>query len=202
MTHAQTHINTQFNNETTEIEVKQVFINEVVNGRTIIADKLTGELEIKDYPVLTKIRLIGHEIEKLTIINCPNLKEIRCHTNKLTELDITRIKTDDDGNPVPTEKLKSLYIGGNKELKKVSLEYCPELEFFFAPGDKKLDRVLGLSKLSKLRNINMDGLPRNFVDLILEEKGLFSLSHEQKSEIISYEQEINALQEKKVFKLI
>jgi Leucine-rich repeat (LRR) protein len=155
-----------------------VFINEVVNGKTIIADKLTGELEIKDYPVLTEVELREHEIEKLTIINCPNLEKIICNINKLTELDIARIKTDADGNPVPTDKLKELVIGGNKELKAISLEYCPELERLCVPGNEKLDRILGLSKLSELRSISVDGLPRGLVDLIMAEKGLFPLPRE------------------------
>src|SRR6185295_280009 len=71
--------------------------------------KLKGKLEIKDYQVLTKIDLEKHNLEEVVIINCPLLSEINVGSNKITKLDITKIKVDNSGNSVPSV-LKDLLI--------------------------------------------------------------------------------------------
>src|SRR5271168_4050816 len=75
--------------------------------------KLEGELELKNYPELENIDLPNQKLRKLTIINCPKLKDINVDQNSLVELDITRIKTNDDsdaGSPVLTTVLQKLVI--------------------------------------------------------------------------------------------
>ncbi|CAG8642991.1 12496_t:CDS:10, partial [Ambispora leptoticha] len=49
-------------------------------------DKLTGKLEIKNYPVLTEIDLGDNEITELIIRNCPNLKKVNVKNNKKLKL--------------------------------------------------------------------------------------------------------------------
>ena len=82
------------------------------------------------------------------------MTKINVGKNKLTKLDITKIKTHDDsntGNPAPCG-LTELKIGDNEDLKEVSLEYCPNLGEIAAPGCKKLDKVPGLEELKKLKS--------------------------------------------------
>src|SRR5687768_16617017 len=96
---------TKYNNNTTRIDNSK---------KDATTGKLTGRLELKNYPNLTDIFLVNNELEEVIIVNCPNLKTINVTNNKITELDIKKIKTDNDteaGNPTFTDQLIDLSIG-------------------------------------------------------------------------------------------
>ncbi|CAJ0844982.1 9105_t:CDS:10 [Entrophospora sp. SA101] len=129
------YLSDNYNNSTAEIN----------NSHKGNGDVLFGKAELKNYPNLKKIELEKNELEGLVIIDCPNLELIRVGDNKLTELDIEKIKTTNG----------------------VSLEHCPELQKFYAPKTDKLDKVPGLDRLKKINIISVsDGLLR----LIVPEK--------------------------------
>src|SRR5262245_57391316 len=123
MTVAQ-HINNHFNkNTTTEITNALITGATAITPAAAITDKLTGELKIENYPLLTKIELSKQELGGLIIIDCPNLKEISVRNNKITDFDIKKAKIDNAGNSVQADKLEDLTVGGNPNLKEISVEY-------------------------------------------------------------------------------
>lgn len=48
--------------------------------------KLTGELDLSEFPNLKKLNCSVNEITSLDLTNCPNLTELKCWENKLTEI--------------------------------------------------------------------------------------------------------------------
>ena len=153
---------------TSKFNVNATAINNLLKDSPV--DILIGRLELKNYPNLTEIELGNNELEELVIINCPKLTKINVVGNKITKLDIKKIKTDNDtdtGNPAPTDQLADLSIGGNTDLEEVSLEYCPELKNLKASGNRKMDKFWGLDKLKKLKGVVIE---EGLVNYIVPEK--------------------------------
>ncbi|CAG8714495.1 26726_t:CDS:1 [Racocetra persica] len=154
MTDAQTHIDGKFPATEAKIEVEKV--NTGDNGKDKILTKLKGKLIIKNRQNLTEIKFEDHELEELEIINCPNLTKINVGKNKLTKLDITKIKTTDGtdaGDAAPADKLTELRMANNADLEEASLEYCPKLKTLLATGCTKLKKITGLDNLKEIRTV-------------------------------------------------
>jgi Leucine Rich repeats (2 copies) len=49
-------------------------------------EKLTGTLDLSDFPNLEKLNCSYNKITSLNLTNCPNLTELKCWENKLTEI--------------------------------------------------------------------------------------------------------------------
>ncbi|CAG8481822.1 860_t:CDS:2 [Cetraspora pellucida] len=142
--------NTNFTDKT----ITQITNQDLIDKGITTPGGLTGPLKLVGFTKLKKIEIndrmsnapdnLDNDLTELTIVNCPELEEIDVRSNKLTKLDIIRIKTDnggDDGDPAPTDKLKNLTIGRNKDLEEVSLKYCPKLQEFLAGGNAKLVKI-------------------------------------------------------------
>jgi Leucine-rich repeat (LRR) protein len=168
MTNAQTHIDRHFPSAGGEEEIKVVGSKpaETLDGKEI-TDKLKGKLEIKNNNTVTKIVLSGHELEELTVINCPNLEEVEVNGNRITKFDITKAKTTDGtdaGGPGLTIKLTSILIGDNPDLEEISVEYCPKLQRILALGSDKLNVIKGLDRLEELEAVlTKPGLVRQVI---------------------------------------
>lgn len=175
MVDAQTFINTHFIDKT----ITKITNQDLIDKGITTPGGLTGPLKLVGFTKLKKIEIndakkiangLDNDLTKLIIVNCPELEEIDVKSNKLTKLDITKIKTDDDsdtGEPAPADKLKKMSIGGNADLEKVSLEYCPKLESFVAPGNIKMDKIPGMDKLKNLGSVAIEG---NLIGHIVSEK--------------------------------
>jgi len=48
--------------------------------------KLTGELDLSEFPNLEKLDCSYNEITSLNLSHCPNLTELKCWENKMTEI--------------------------------------------------------------------------------------------------------------------
>ncbi|MEG7978939.1 MAG: hypothetical protein NY202_03390 [Mollicutes bacterium UO1] len=98
----------------------------------LVAEKLTGDLLIQDYPNLEEIDLANHELTNLTISNCPNLKEINVRHNQLTKLELD--------SPELTE-----LIAGQNELTTLDLTNCQKVKKLMMPDNPLLANITGLN---------------------------------------------------------
>ncbi|CAI2191853.1 17295_t:CDS:2 [Funneliformis geosporum] len=116
--------------------------------RLLAGVKLTGDLIIQDYPILTEIDLKNHELTSLKITNCPNLKEINVRNNQLTKLEISG-----------DNKIEQI-IAGQNELNELNLTNCPNLKELIMPDNPYLVEIKGLN-LSTIKNLNLNNTSVN-----------------------------------------
>jgi Leucine-rich repeat (LRR) protein len=117
-------------------------------------------LEIKDIPELEIIDISAHQIDELTITNCPKLKEIHFENNATTKIDFTKAKTSDNTSNGSPEKsiLEEVYLGDN-DIKEINFKYSPELKMIFLQNNQHLNQMIGLDELTKTDVINTTDIP-------------------------------------------
>ncbi|CAG8472808.1 2988_t:CDS:2 [Ambispora gerdemannii] len=124
----------------------------IVNSYYSDSKGLFGDLIIQAYPNLEEISLPNQELTTLTIINCPNLKQLNVRQNKLTKLEITRAKIDSQNEPIANE-IKEIMAGQN-ELTVLDLTNCQKIKKLIIPDNPTLAEVKGLN-LAVINDINI-----------------------------------------------
>ena len=104
-----------------------------------------------------------HNLKKLNISKCNNLKYVRATCNHIKKLDLSActklLRLEVSGNDISKidvskcKKLKDLSVDDNK-LKKLDVSKCRKLEFLCA-GNNKL-KTLNLSKCKNLKNVYIE----------------------------------------------
>jgi len=123
--------------------------------------KLSGELIIQDYPNIEGITLTNHELTSLTIINCPNLKEINVRHNNLTKLELD------------SPNLGEI-IAGQNELTSLDLTPCQKIKKLIISDNPSLTEIKGLN-LTTINNIN---ITNTLINLITDYEGLITEKEE------------------------
>jgi hypothetical protein len=113
----------------------------IVNPYYSDSKGLFGDLIIQDYPNLEEISLPNQELTTLTIINCPNLRQINVRQNKLTKLELD------------TPELIEL-IAGQNELTTLDLTHCQKIKKLIIPDNPSLTKLEKLN-LATITNINI-----------------------------------------------
>ena len=125
--------------------------------------KLTGDLIIQDYPNLEEIILPTQELTSLTVLNCPNLKEINVRHNNLTKLELD------------SPNLEEI-IAGQNELTSLDLTPCQKIKKLIIPDNPGLTEIKGLN-LATINNINIANtqisLSEEFEELKAKNKRLY-----------------------------
>ena len=106
-----------------------------------------GELEIKDFPKLEKIRLKGAKVvTKLTISNCPNIKVLNLYENKIAEIEGLE----------DLKELKELNIAKNQLQKEIKFSDECQLETFICFESGKIGNdLIKTRSLLKLHNLRL-----------------------------------------------
>jgi|SRR6185312_5053817 len=130
--------------------------------RLLAGEKLTGDLVIQDYPQLEEIDLSTQELTSLTVINCPNLKQINARNNQLTKLELN------------APELQEI-IAGQNELTTLDLSNCQKLKKLIIPDNPTLTEIKGLN-LATINSINIANtlinLTTDYEKLIAEKEEL------------------------------
>jgi len=151
--------------EITEINLTKLLYN---NDKKGLEYSEEGELEIKDFPNLTEIKIdkVGDDyiefvnINKITIANCPNLKKIDintfidnkelvitdcpeltdldCSYNQLKNLDLSKLV---DNNVGQTNRLKNLDCNSN-QLTNLDVSNCSNLTELYCHNNSLIDITL------------------------------------------------------------
>ncbi|KLL04506.1 MAG: hypothetical protein MRERV_20c031 [Mycoplasmataceae bacterium RV_VA103A] len=146
-------------------------------------EKLTGDLDLSNFPNLEKLDCSKNLITSLNLANCPNLTELKCWENELTEINFpssplklktfyawTNHLTEIDWKTFNPESLINVSISNNN-LQTQSIEIFnqfPNLEELYVGNDNKerlekkiKNRFIGslktLKDLDKLEKLQIEG---------------------------------------------
>jgi len=154
---AQEYLEKNLTNNLTDKNISKIHVFPLL-GEEI---KLIGDLIIQDYPQLEEIELPNHELTSLTIINCPNLKEINVRHNNLTKLELD------------SPNLGEI-IAGQNELTSLDLTPCQKIKKLIIPDNPSLTEIKGLN-LTTINNIN---ITNTLINLITDYEGLITEKEE------------------------
>ncbi|WNE40895.1 MAG: hypothetical protein mread185_000352 [Mycoplasmataceae bacterium] len=106
--------------------------------------KLEGELLIDNFPNLTEVNVRDAErITKLTIIDCPKVKEILAYNNQITEIEgIDKLS-----------ELRKLDFAKNK-VEKMDVSQNAKLVYLVCHNNPNLKEITGVENLSQLTFFN------------------------------------------------
>jgi len=90
---------------------------------------------------LEEIILPNQELTLLTVLNCPNLKEINVRNNQLTKLELN------------APELQEI-IAGQNELSTLDLSNCQKIKKLIIPDNPSLTEIKGLN-LATINSINI-----------------------------------------------
>ncbi|KLL04609.1 MAG: hypothetical protein MRERV_16c014 [Mycoplasmataceae bacterium RV_VA103A] len=114
--------------------------------------ELTGDLIVEDYPLLKKIELKNHQLNSLTVINCPNLQHVNVRDNGLTILDLSKVKVDMDKKGVENE-VKEI-IASQNNLTILDLTNCQQVQELLVADNADLKELKNLNQ-TFLKNFNL-----------------------------------------------
>ncbi|CAG8476964.1 880_t:CDS:10 [Racocetra fulgida] len=140
--------NTNFTDKT----ITQITNQDLIDKGITTPGGLTGPLKLVGFTKLKKIEIndrmsgapdnLDNDLTELTIVNCPELEEIDVRSNKLTKLDITKIKTDNGGDDGGIDRLGDL--GGAVIESGLTRHIVPEKLDYYKDVVRVVREVLGM----------------------------------------------------------
>jgi len=144
--------------------VASVYVNDITkvpkNSIKIEVDhtveKLTGDLIIKGFHDLEKIKLTEHGLTSLTIEDCPKLIDVNISDNvELKKVDFEKTVTSGDGKNI----IKIVKISGDQRgFEELNFKNCFNLEELIVNDLGEVKKVKGMEDFDvSVKTINMDG---------------------------------------------